>query len=128
MKSLLLSIVGCSALALAQNATPAKVDPADAKNHIGETAVVCGKVVDVKVSKYGIAKHGKPVQFDVDQPAPNPVFYFVAFGSQEGGPDEVVAAYNGKRVCVTGKINQISTGPFIMAADRAQVKVDAATK
>jgi hypothetical protein len=114
---------GLMPLALAQNATPAKVTAADAKNHVGETATVCGKVVDNKVSKYGLAGHGKPVSFDIDQPEPNPVFYFVTFGSQAGGPDEVLAAYQGKKVCVTGKITMTANLPLIMAADHAQIKV-----
>src|SRR5271156_137564 len=97
-----------SALAFAQTAPAARLAPADAKAHVGETATVCGKVVDTKIFKYGIGGRGKPVNFDLDQPEPNPVFYFVAFGKQPDGPDEAVAAYKGKQVCVTGKI---STGP-----------------
>ena len=130
MKNLIVvaCMVGLSALALAQTSAPPKVNPADAKNHVGEAATVCGKVVDAKVSKYGISGHGKPVTFDLDQPEPNPVFYFVTFGSQSGGPDEAIAAYKDKRVCVTGKITEASSGPFIMAADRAQIKSESAGK
>jgi hypothetical protein len=125
MKNLIVVIclMGFSVLALAQEKTPPKVAPADAKNHVGEMATVCGKVVDNKVGKYGIAGHGKPVTFHLDQPEPNTVFYFVTFGGEQpGGPDEVVSAYKDKRVCVTGKITTTSTGPFIMAADRTQIK------
>jgi len=108
----------------AQDAPPPRVAPADAKNHIGEKATVCGKVVDTKTTKYGLAGHGKPVFFDLDQPEPNPVFYFIAFGEQPKGPEEAIAAYQGKQVCVTGKIVQAPTGgPFIMAADRSQIKL-----
>jgi hypothetical protein len=125
MKTLIVTIfmTGLLPFALAQSAAPPKISPADAKNHVGETAVVCGKVVDNKVAKYGIAGHGKPVSFDLDQAEPSPVFYFVAFGEKPGGPQEVISAYQGKRVCVTGKINEAATGgPFIMAADRSQVQ------
>jgi hypothetical protein len=66
----------------------------DTRNHVGETAIVCGKVVGADVLKNTIRGHGFPVSFDLDQPEPNPVFYFVAFGAQ---PDEAVAAYQGKR-------------------------------
>jgi hypothetical protein len=117
-----------SALAFAQNATPPHVTASDAKNHNGEMAIVCGKVVDSKVSKYGIAGHGKPVTFDLDQPEPNPVFYFVSFGTQDGGPEEALAAYKDKRVCVTGKILMTDSVPFIMAADRTQIKLQAESK
>jgi len=116
-------------LALAQSATPPRLTASDAKSHVGENAAVCGKVVDSKIPKYGLAGHGKPVTFDLDQPEPNPVFNFVAFGSKEGGPEEVVAAYKGKRVCVTGKITTgVSGVPFILAADRSQIKTEADNK
>jgi hypothetical protein len=129
MKTLI--VVLCTALptfALAESAAPPRISPSDAKSHIGETVTVCGKVVDTKVSKYGIGGHGKPVNFDIDQPEPNPVFYFVTFGSQTGGPQEAIAAYQGKRVCVTGKISTVSDAPYIMAADRSQIKPQADDK
>lgn len=113
---------------VAQNARPPHVDPPDAKNHVGETAVVCGKVVDAKISKYGIGGRGKPVTFDIDQPEPNQVFYFVTFGSPGDNPEEAVSAYQGKHVCVTGKISTAASGPYILAADRSQIKTDAAGK
>jgi hypothetical protein len=133
MKTLIATMfmAALSALALAQNTTaaPPRIAPADAKSHNGQTATVCGKVVDNKVSRYGVGGHGKPVTFDLDQPEASAVFYFVAFGSQEGGPAEVIAAYQGKRVCVTGEINMRSTeAPFIMAGDRSQIKVQADSK
>ena len=126
----LMGTMGLLPLVLAQSAPPPRVDPADAKNHIGEAATVCGKVVDTKVSKYGIAGHGKPVTFDLDQPEPNPVFSFIAFGAQPGEPQEAVAAYSDKRVCVTGKITKSPSGgpPLIMAADRSQIKPQADAK
>jgi hypothetical protein len=129
-------MIGLSALAIAQStpakpasatgtAPPPRITAADARNHISEMVMVCGKVVDTKVSKYGLAGRGKPVSFDIDTPEPNPVFFFVAFGAQPGGPEEAVGAYNGRNVCVTGKITVASGVPYIMAADRAQVKVQA---
>lgn len=139
----LASLTIFSVLAVAQNAAtpapapaqasaaaPVRVAPADAKNHIGDTATVCGKVVDTKVPKYGIAGHGKPVSFDLEQGEPNPIFYFVAFAPPPAGPEEVIAAYKDKRVCVTGKITHLPAGgaPFIMASDRAQIKPDDSAK
>ncbi len=121
-----------ASLALAQSApsapsaAPPRVTPAEAKNHVGETATVCGKVVDIpKLPKYGLAGHGKPVSFDLDQPEPNPVFYFVTFGAKPGGPQEAIAAYKDKHVCVTGKITAAANGSFIFAPDRSQIKLQA---
>lgn len=136
-------MTGLAALAFGQNApstnattatsapaaTPARVTPADAKNHFGEEVTVCGKVVDNrKVPKYGIAGHGKPVSFDLDQPEATAVFFFVAFGVMPAGPQEVIAAYHDKQVCVTGKILGNGNVGFILAADRSQIKVQAETK
>jgi hypothetical protein len=128
MKTLITAgfLLSLSALAFTQTAPPANVTPADAKNHVGETATVCGKVVDTKAAKYGIAGRGKPVIFVLDKADPTPLFYFVSFGTADGGPDEVIAAYNGKHVCVSGKIATNDSGPYIMAADRTQIKTYAA--
>ena len=133
---LMICVAGMATLAGAQStppavpaSTPPRVSPADAKDHIGDTATVCGKVVDNKISKYGMSGRGKPVFFDLDQPQPNPVFYFVAFGAQPEGPQEVIDAYQGKQVCVTGKITSAGVGgPFIMASDRSQIKTQAEKK
>jgi len=132
MKTLIvmMCMTGLSPLAFAQSATPPRIAASEAKKHAGETVTVCGKVVDTKIPKYGLAGRGKPITFDLDQPEPKPVFFFVAFGSHEGGPKEAVAAYQGKRVCVTGKIETTAEPavPFIMAADRSQIKPQAEGK
>ncbi|MGA2373993.1 MAG: hypothetical protein ABSF72_00630 [Candidatus Sulfotelmatobacter sp.] len=129
-KTLILTmcITGLLPLVSAQSAPP-RITSADAKSHSGETATVCGKVVDTKISKYALAGRGKPVNFDLDQPEPNPVFFFVTFGSQAGSnPEEAQAAYQGKSVCVTGKIAVVAAVPYIMAADRSQIKIHAEDK
>lgn len=132
MKTLIvmMCLTGLSPLAFAQSATPPRIAASEAKKHAGETVTVCGKVVDTKIPKYGLAGRGKPVTFDLDQPEPKPVFFFVAFGSHEGGPKEAVAAYQGKRICVTGKIETTAEPavPFIMAADRSQIEPQAEGK
>jgi len=116
-------MAGLSAVAFAQSAATPRITAAEAKNHADETVTVCGKVVDTKIFKYALGGHGKPVNFDLDQPEPNPIFFFTTFGTEAGGPDEAVNAYKGKDVCVTGKVSTSSTAPFIMAADRSKIKV-----
>ncbi len=122
-------VAAFSLIAVAQSVTPPRLSASDAKTHTGETVTVCGKVVDTKVSKYALAGRGKPVNFDLDQPEPHPVFFFVTFGSQAGAnPEEAQAAYQGKNVCVTGKITVVAATPYIMAADRSQIKIQAEDK
>jgi hypothetical protein len=130
---LVICMMGLSALSFAQDAAaaaPPRITSADAKTYSGKTATVCGKVVDTKVPRYGLAGRGKPVTFDLDQPEPKPVFYFVAFGTKDGGPDEVVNAYKNKHVCVTGQIEagDEHSAPFILAADRSKIKVQPEAK
>jgi len=141
MKKLIVSmaIAGLAVLGMGQDSAPKQVAPdgapkqiapADAKNHVGENVTVCGKVVDTRHFKYGVVGHGKPVAFDLDQPEPNPVFYFIAFGTGVEGEKEVTEAYKDKKVCVTGKVSvlQAGTAPDILAPDRSQITVQAASK
>jgi hypothetical protein len=123
-------LVSCTMVlaAFAQDSSTSRIAPIEAKNHIGQPVTVCGKVVQTKISKYGLAGHGKPVTFYLDQPEPDSVFYFVAFGSKDDGPQEAVSAYDGKRVCVTGQVDQVSGKVFIMASDRSQIKPDTPAK
>lgn len=127
-----ITLISGISLAFAGDKTPVKVSPSDAKNHIGETAIVCGKVVDAKVFENGLSGFGTPIQFDLDHPEPDPVFYFIASGPEVAATQVVetqkaVEAYNGKRVCVTGEIAAAPGGgtPFILAAKRTQIKVQA---
>jgi len=49
--------------------------------------------------------------------------------AKPSGPEEVIAAYKDKRVCVTGKITgSAATGPFILQPDRSQIKIQEDTK
>ena len=128
----MICMTGLVRFAVAQSApstTPVRVTAADAKSHIGTLATVCGKIVDAQIGDPGLAGLGKPITFDLDEPQPKPVFYFVTFGAKPGGMEEAhqaVAAYQGKQVCVTGKITgSASTVPFIMAVDHAQIKTQA---
>jgi hypothetical protein len=122
----IICITCLASLALAQGAptpAPVPVAPADAKNHVGTLAIVCGKAVDAQIGDPGMSGYGKPVTFDIDEPPPKPIFTFVTFGVKPGGFPEahaLVAALKGKQVCVTGKIMD---GPFIFAPDRSQVKL-----
>jgi len=125
-------MTGLASLALAQtapsapSAAPKRLTAADAKNHVGEMATVCGKVVNTKIPKYGLAGHGKPITFDLDKPEPNPVFYFIVFGEKK--PTEVAATYSDKSVCVTGKIDTTAGVPFILTTERSQIKTQTENK
>jgi hypothetical protein len=131
----MMCMTSLAALAFAEGAPkapPPLVAPADAKNHLGDLATVCGMVIDAEIKDPGIGGRGKPIFFNLDRPKSNPVFYFIAFGAKPGGFQEakdLIAVYQGKRVCVTGKISPGTDAvPLIFTADRSQIKVQAEKK
>jgi hypothetical protein len=121
---LVLCFAGVLPLAFSQAKAPKRLTTAEAKDHVGETATVCGMAVDTQpLPRYGIANLGKPVSVDLDQAEPSPVFYFVTFSTDPHKPELVEATYKGKQVCVTGDIAMSKTTPFIMAKDHAMIKI-----
>jgi len=72
----IICITCLASLALAQGAptpAPVPVAPADAKNHVGTLAIVCGKAVDAQIGDPGMSGYGKPVTFDIDEPPEKPL-------------------------------------------------------
>ena len=91
----------------------------EAKDHIGEQATVCGKVVS---SRYAESSRGSPTFLNFDQPYPNQVFTLLIWGrdrSKFGNPE---TSYRGKRICVTGKISDYKGVPEILVNAPPQVK------
>lgn len=75
--------------------------PAEATQHIGESATVCGTVAG---AHYARATEGQPTFVNLDQPYPNQVFTIVVWGDYRGKfqtPPETWAGH----LCATGKIS-----------------------
>jgi len=95
------------------------ISSAQAKDHIGETVTVCGKVAD---SRY--VETGSHVTFlNFDKPFPNHTF--TAFipaenRSKFGTPEK---DYRDKDVCITGKIQAYRGKPEIVVSDPEQIKL-----
>jgi hypothetical protein len=70
----LTSVVAISPL-LAQQ----KLSANAAKNHVGETATVCGSVVS---TRYAASTKGQPTFLNLDKPYPNQVFTVLIWGSR----------------------------------------------
>ena len=125
----MICLVGLWQAAHAQEPAPKRIAPADAKNHSGENAIVCGKVVDAQIPRNGLSGHGLPASFYMEEPAAHAIFYFIEFVPGPEATDQPRPDYNGKRMCVSGKISASPTGvPFIMALKHSQVKPEAPTK
>jgi hypothetical protein len=98
-----------------------KLTTSEAKEHYGDTATVCGAVVS---TRFADSTKGQPTFLNLDKPYPNQVFTIVIWGnnrSKFGTPEK---DYNGKRICVTGKITAYAGLPEIVADEPKQIKLD----
>ena len=92
----------------------------EAKNHVGEKATVCGRVVGIHFVSSG---KGQPTFVHFDEQYPNQVFTLAIWGSDRpkfGRPEEL---YRDKDLCVTGKITSYLGVPEIVASNPNQVQV-----
>jgi len=99
----------------------ASLSAGESKNHIGETASVCGNVESTHFS--GTSK-GKPTFLNLDKPYPNQIFTIVIWGSDRakfGNPETV---YRSKRICVSGTIESYRNVPQIVARDPSQIQLE----
>ena len=95
-----------------------KLQPSEAKAHIGQTATVCGIVAS---TRYAASTKGQPTFLNLDKPYPYHVFTVVIWGesrSKFGSESE----YKDKRICVTGTITTYRGVAEIVADDPKQVK------
>src|SRR5262249_51424279 len=89
-----------------------------AKNHFRETATVCGVVVS---TKYAESSRRSPTFLDLDNPSPRQPFTIVIWGTDRAKFGTPEATYAGKRVCVTGTIQEHRGKPEIVATDPSQI-------
>jgi len=111
--------VGAAAVVLVLSAISAapKLTPSDARNHVGETATVCG----VASASHASTVRGQPTFLNLDRPYPNQIFTAVIWGSERarfGKPEET---YANKRICVTGRIEEYKSKPEIIVRSPSQV-------
>jgi len=107
-------------LAPAAPAQSQHITTREAKNHVGEKATVCGRVVGVHFVSSG---KGQPTFVHFDEQYPNQVFTLVIWGSDRpkfGRPEDL---YRNKDLCVTGKITSYLEVPEIVASNPNQVQI-----
>jgi len=114
--SILALVLLATSLAHAQKTLTA----AEAKDHVGERATVCGQVVSTRWTE---SSRGSPTFLNLDQPYPNQIFTLVIWGNDRSKFDNPETTYRGKRTCVTGKINTFKGVPEVAASEPAQIKV-----
>jgi hypothetical protein len=120
IKSFLL-IFALSVCASASIAQQEYVNPIDAHKFIGMEKTVCGTVAS---TTYAIRTKGRPTFLNLDQPYPNQIFTVLIWGSDRNkfkNPPETF--FRGKRICVTGIIEEYRGKPEIIVRGPDQVIV-----
>jgi DNA/RNA endonuclease YhcR with UshA esterase domain len=97
------------------------IPSAQAKDHVGETATVCGKVAS---TRYLDKSEKRPTFLNFDKPSPNQTFTAVIFGQNRakfGTPEQT---FRDKNVCVTGAIATFGGKPEIELTNPQQIRLD----
>jgi len=95
-----------------------KITAAEAKDHVGETRTVCGKVVS---THYAAKSNGEPTFLNLDEPYPKEVFTILIWGSDRAKFGTPETKYKDAKVCVTGKITSQREKPEIIATETGQI-------
>jgi hypothetical protein len=114
----LLVLGGLLAAAAIHAADP--LDPADAIDHIGEEATVCGEVTGAKFSSH---RKRKPTFIDFGPPHPNHVFTALIWGEFRDKFDYMPESLLGKTICVSGTITEHKGRPEIKVSEPSQIRV-----
>lgn len=125
---LLVCVAGICPFLPGQTNGAQRLSASEAKNHIGEPATVCGKIVTARISRYAIGERGRPITFYLDEPAPNRVFSFVSWSSDPTKVEQTKADYTGKQVCVTGTITKVGTLPHMVVTEASHIKFETEDK
>jgi micrococcal nuclease len=98
-----------------------RLTAAEAKDHIGEVATVCGKVVS---ANYAAGSRGQPTFLNLDKPYPQHIFTVVIWGENRAMFGRPEVEYRDKQICVTGKIQSYRGVPQIEARSPNQIRVE----
>jgi hypothetical protein len=97
-----------------------RITAAEAKDHIGDRATVCGKVASTHYAKNA---KGEPTFLNLDEPYPKEIFTILIWGSDRHKFGTPEIEYKDLRVCVTGKITSYRGVPETVATERGQIEI-----
>ena len=92
------------------------ISAADAKNHVGEKATVCGKVAGERTAA---SSRGEPTFINLDDAYPHQVFTILVWGDDR--PKVGALPTEGARVCATGLIQDYKGVPEIVVRSSGQL-------
>ncbi len=117
MKSLRMCSVAGFLLSIALVPLFAQTIPAaDAKNHVGQNATVCGKIASERTVS---SSRGEPTFINLDAPYPNQVFTILIWGDDRKNIGEL--PHEGSRVCATGLVQDYQGVPEIVVKSSSQL-------
>jgi DNA/RNA endonuclease YhcR with UshA esterase domain len=119
--NVILVILATTAVAIAagQRSNGKTLTAAEAKDHIGEQATVCGTVVN---AHYASSTRGQSTFLNMDVAHPNQVFSIVIRMSARSNFVDPGKKYTGKQVCITGLIRSYRGASGIVASSPEQIK------
>jgi len=115
MKASRLFAVSVFAVALLPGAAQT-ISAADAKNHIGERATVCGKVAGERTAT---SSRGQPTFINLDATYPNQVFTILIWGDDRQNVGTLPTV--GSHACATGIIQDYRGVPEIVVRNSGQL-------
>jgi hypothetical protein len=92
------------------------ITAADAKNHVGDQATVCGEVTGEKTAANS---RGKPTFINLDSVYPKQVFTILVWGEDSKNVGELPRV--GSRVCASGVIQDYKGVPEIVVRSSGQL-------
>jgi hypothetical protein len=95
------------------------IAPADAVNHVGQRARVCGKVVS---SKYAQSSRRSPTFLNLDKPYPNQALTAVIWGDARPRFKTVPELLQDHSICVTGTITLYKGRAEMEVSDPGQIE------
>lgn len=89
---------------------------AEAKNHIGENATVCGAVASEHTA---MQSRGTPTFINLDEPYPRELFTILVWGESRTAVDPLPQM--GDHLCVTGVIRDYRGTPEMVVRSKVQI-------
>ena len=105
------------ALMLCTASFAADIPAAAAKDHMGETGTVCGKVAGTRHLENSITF------LNFEKPYPESPFTAIIRAEDRAKFSKPEETYKDKEVCVTGKIEEYNKRPQIVLTEPSQIKV-----
>ena len=113
-------LVLCLVVSLPVQSQTKRITAAEAKDHVGERATVCGQVAS---TRYADRSKGQPTFLNLDAAYPRQIFTIVIWGSDRSKLGEPEKEYRDRRVCATGVIKSYRGRPEIDASDPRQIEI-----